>query len=51
MSTTALYDRLRVAGAAAREVLVRAAAQRWKIDVAEVPYRERFRHQPARRAR
>jgi isoquinoline 1-oxidoreductase subunit beta len=35
MSTTALYQRLRVAGAAAREVLVRAAAQRWKIDGAK----------------
>ena len=34
MSTTALYQRLRTAGAAAREVLVRAAAERWKIDVA-----------------
>src|SRR4029079_11530180 len=31
MSTTALYDRLRIAGAAARDVLVRAAAQRWNI--------------------
>jgi isoquinoline 1-oxidoreductase subunit beta len=31
MSTTALYQRLRIAGAAARDVLVRAAAQRWKI--------------------
>src|SRR3954470_12755844 len=29
MSTTALYQRLRIAGAAARDVLVRAAAQRW----------------------
>ena len=33
MSTTALYDRLRVAGAAAREALTRAAAQRWNVDV------------------
>ena len=32
MSTTALYERLRIAGAAARDVLVRAAAQRWNID-------------------
>src|SRR5262245_9524200 len=32
MSTTALYARLRIAGATARDVLVRAAAQRWKID-------------------
>ena len=32
MSTTALYQRLRIAGAAARDVLVRAAAQRWNID-------------------
>jgi isoquinoline 1-oxidoreductase beta subunit len=31
MSTTALYQRLRIAGAAARDVLVRAAAQRWNI--------------------
>ena len=31
MSTTAFYHRLRVAGAAAREVLIRAAAQRWRI--------------------
>ena len=35
MSTTALYERLRTAGAAAREVLIRAAAQTWSIDVAE----------------
>ena len=32
MSTTALYARLRIAGATARDALVRAAAQRWKID-------------------
>jgi isoquinoline 1-oxidoreductase subunit beta len=32
MSTTALYERLRTAGAAGRDALVRAAAQRWKID-------------------
>src|SRR5262245_49292715 len=31
MSTTALCTRLRTAGAAAREVLVRAAAERWQI--------------------
>ncbi|MEA2969571.1 MAG: isoquinoline 1-oxidoreductase subunit beta [Alphaproteobacteria bacterium] len=31
MSTTALYQRLRIAGAAGRDVLVRAAAQRWNI--------------------
>jgi isoquinoline 1-oxidoreductase beta subunit len=31
MSTTALYQRLRLAGAAARDVLIRAAAQRWRI--------------------
>jgi isoquinoline 1-oxidoreductase subunit beta len=31
MSTTALYQRLRIAGAAARDVLIRAAAQRWRI--------------------
>src|SRR5262249_45082191 len=31
MSTTALYARLRQAGAAARDVLVRAAAQRWGV--------------------
>jgi isoquinoline 1-oxidoreductase subunit beta len=35
MSTTALYQRLRVAGAAARGVLTRAAATRWGIDVAQ----------------
>jgi isoquinoline 1-oxidoreductase beta subunit len=35
MSTTALYQRLRVAGAAARGVLTRAAAARWGIDVAQ----------------
>jgi isoquinoline 1-oxidoreductase subunit beta len=35
MSTAALYDRLRTAGAAARGVLVRAAARRWRIDVRE----------------
>jgi isoquinoline 1-oxidoreductase beta subunit len=33
MSTTALYERLRIAGAAARDVLVRAAAAKWHIDV------------------
>jgi isoquinoline 1-oxidoreductase subunit beta len=31
MSTTVLYDRLRHAGAAARDVLLRAAAQRWNV--------------------
>ena len=35
MSTTALYERLRIAGAAARDVLARAAAQKWGIDVSE----------------
>ena len=35
MSTTVLYERLRTAGAAAREVLIRAAAQTWSIDAAE----------------
>jgi isoquinoline 1-oxidoreductase subunit beta len=35
MSTTALYQRLRTAGAAARDVLVRAAARTWRIDAAE----------------
>ncbi len=35
MSTTALYRRLRTAGAAARDVLRRAAARRWKVDVAQ----------------
>jgi isoquinoline 1-oxidoreductase beta subunit len=35
MSTTVLYSRLRAAGAAAREVLVRAAAERWKAAVAQ----------------
>jgi isoquinoline 1-oxidoreductase subunit beta len=33
MSTAALYDRLRSAGAAARDVLVRTAATKWRIDV------------------
>jgi isoquinoline 1-oxidoreductase beta subunit len=35
MSTTALYDRLRTAGAAARDVLTRAAAQTWNVDSAQ----------------
>jgi isoquinoline 1-oxidoreductase beta subunit len=35
MSTTALYARLRTAGAAARDVLVRAAAQRWNVEPAQ----------------
>ena len=35
MSTTALYERLRTAGAAARDVLTRAAAAKWRIDVSE----------------
>ena len=35
MSTTALYGRLRTAGAAARDVLTRAAAQSWNIDVVQ----------------
>src|SRR5260370_19587384 len=35
MSTTALYERLRTAGAAARDVLTRAAAQSWNIDTAQ----------------
>src|SRR5262245_49049220 len=35
MSTTVLYERLRNAGAAAREVLTRAAAQTWGIDIAK----------------
>ena len=35
MSTTALYERLRTAGAAARDVLTRAAAQSWNIDMAQ----------------
>jgi isoquinoline 1-oxidoreductase beta subunit len=35
MSTTTLYGRLRQAGAAAREVLVKAAAARWKIPPAD----------------
>jgi len=35
MSTTALYDRLRTAGAAARDVLTRAAARKWGIDSSE----------------
>src|SRR5258708_5391198 len=33
MSTAALYDRLRTAGAAARDVLRRAAARKWGIDL------------------
>jgi len=32
MSTTVLYSRLRMAGAAARDVLIRAAAQRWDVE-------------------
>jgi isoquinoline 1-oxidoreductase subunit beta len=35
MSTTALYKRLRTAGAAARDALVRTAAARWRIDVSQ----------------
>jgi isoquinoline 1-oxidoreductase subunit beta len=35
MSTAALYDRLRTAGAAARDVLTRAAARRWNVEVSE----------------
>src|SRR6266446_5433006 len=35
MSTTVLYERLRTAGAAARDALTRAAAQSWNIDVAQ----------------
>jgi isoquinoline 1-oxidoreductase subunit beta len=35
MSTTALYERLRIAGAAARDALVRAAAQSWHVDASE----------------
>jgi isoquinoline 1-oxidoreductase subunit beta len=35
MSTTALYERLRAAGAAARDVLIRAAAQAWNVDVVQ----------------
>jgi isoquinoline 1-oxidoreductase subunit beta len=35
MSTTALYERLRIAGAAARDALTRAAAARWHIDIAQ----------------
>jgi isoquinoline 1-oxidoreductase beta subunit len=35
MSTAALYDRLRIAGAAARDVLTRAAAQKWGLDISE----------------
>jgi isoquinoline 1-oxidoreductase beta subunit len=35
MSTTVLYARLRTAGAAARGVLLRAAAERWKIAAAD----------------
>jgi isoquinoline 1-oxidoreductase subunit beta len=33
MSTTVLYDRLRTAGATARDVLTRAAARKWNIEV------------------
>jgi isoquinoline 1-oxidoreductase subunit beta len=33
MSTTALYRRLRTAGAAARDVLIRSAARKWHVDV------------------
>jgi isoquinoline 1-oxidoreductase beta subunit len=35
MSTTALYQRLRIAGAAARDVLARAAAAKWDIAISE----------------
>jgi isoquinoline 1-oxidoreductase subunit beta len=35
MSTAALYQRLRVAGAAARDVLTRAAARTWDIDISQ----------------
>jgi isoquinoline 1-oxidoreductase beta subunit len=35
MSTTVLYSRLRTAGAAARQVLVRAAADHWKVTAAQ----------------
>jgi isoquinoline 1-oxidoreductase subunit beta len=35
MSTTALYERLRAAGAAARDVLTRTAAQAWNVDAAQ----------------
>src|SRR3984893_14876923 len=35
MATAALYDRLRTAGAAARNVLIRAAALNWNIDISE----------------
>src|SRR5215471_7671175 len=35
MSTTALYARLRTAGATARDALVRAAAQQWAVDAGE----------------
>ncbi len=33
MSTAALYDRLRTAGAATRDVLTRAAARKWDVEV------------------
>ena len=49
MPTTALFQRLRIAGAAAPDVLVRAAAQRWNIDGFGMPHRERRRDQFARR--
>ena len=48
MSTTALYQRLRIAGAAARDALTRAAAGHWKV-ATRMPYREGLRHQSARR--
>jgi isoquinoline 1-oxidoreductase beta subunit len=35
MSTTTLYSRLRAAGAAAREVLTRAASARWSVPLAD----------------
>src|SRR5258708_16459896 len=35
MSTTALYERLRTAGAAARDALTRAAAQTWNVAVGQ----------------
>jgi isoquinoline 1-oxidoreductase beta subunit len=35
MSTTTFYERLRIAGAAAREALTRAAAEKWDVAVSE----------------
>ena len=42
MSTTALYERLRTAGAATRDVLIRAAARKWSVDASACLTRKGF---------